>query len=119
MNLYTWDLELGTETWRLEPNYWDLGLGTWDLGLGTWDLGLGTWDLGLGTWDLGLGTWDLGLGTWCLSLLSYPPHYQDFLYLKRVKFRLSCHPEQSGGSHYCPSVSGIISIIALQVFYKH
>ena len=32
--------------------------------------------------NLGLGTCDLLLGTGCLSLLSYPPHYQDFFIIE-------------------------------------
>ena len=43
----------------------------------------------------------------------------SFLYLKRVNFRFSCHPEQYDGSHYCPSIPGIkYYIIALQMFIK-
>ena len=52
----------------LGTNYWELGTGNWELGTGNWELG----------WELGTGNWELGTGL--LSLLSYPPHYQDFLY---------------------------------------
>ena len=96
---------------------WELGTGNWELGTGNWELGTGNWELGTGNWELGTGNWELGTGNWFLSLLSYPPHYQDFLYLKRVNFRLSCHPDdlpkqlyrkrQCEGSHYCSSVPGI------------
>ncbi len=61
--------------------------------IGSLVLGTYYWELGTGNWELGTGNWELGTGNWFLSLLSYPPHYQDFLYLKRVNFRLSCHPD--------------------------
>ena len=89
----------------------NLGLGTCDLLLGTyyWELGTGNWELGTGNRELGTGNWELGAGfqvldgTLIATLLAI-----SFLYLKRVNFRLSCHPEQYEGSHYCPSVPGII-----------
>ena len=91
--------------------------GNWKLETGNWKLETGNWKLETGNWKLETGNWKLETG--CLSLLSYPPHYQDFLYLKRVNFRLSCHPEQSEGSHYCSSVPRIkYCIIALQMVVK-
>ena len=97
----------------------NLGLGTCDLLLGTnyWELGTGNWELGTGNWELGTGNWELGTGNWAFKLTLISTSLSKFLYLKRVNFKLSCHPDdlpeqvyrkrQCEGSHYCSSVPGI------------
>ena len=69
--------------------------------------------MGYGIWDMGYGIWDMAFKFTLIttSLL------RCFLYLKRVNFRLSCHPDdlpkqlyrkrQCEGSHDCSSVPGI------------
>ena len=96
------NLGLGTCDLLLGTYYWELGTGNWQLATGNWQLATGNWELGTGNWELGTGNRVLD-GTLIATLLAI-----SFLYLKRVNFRLSCHPEQYEGSHYCPSVPGII-----------
>ena len=66
-------------------------MGTGNLEIGNWELGTGNGKLG--TDNLITGNWELGTGfTLIATLLAI-----SFLYLKRVNFRLSCHPDGTPG----------------------
>ena len=71
---------------------------------------LRTWDLGFRTWELG--AWSLELGKRVFNdtvILTFCP---VFLYLKRVNFRLSCHPD---GSQSSKAKDRVIALPSLEI----